>query len=83
MVRQKKASTRANNRPDNPQPPQRPHQHRPNRLKDTCAICSWDGTDPDIWGPGRIQQWATTAHDLCTRDSCRAEYNRRARAGEL
>ena len=50
---------------------------------DKCLICEWTGHDPDIWGPGRIQQWATPQHDLCTRDTCISEYNRRARAGLL
>lgn len=50
---------------------------------DKCLICHWTGGSPEIWGPGREQQWATPQHDLCTRPECVSEYNRRARAGTL
>lgn len=82
MPARKKKPQSADHLPNDTPTQQRPHQHRKGSVEGTCSICGWDGTDPDIFGPGKIQQWANVTHDLCTRDECRAEYNRRARAGE-
>jgi hypothetical protein len=53
------------------------------RLVNRCAICTWDGTEPAIWGPFKQQQWATPEHDLCTDPDCMRVYKERARAGTL